>query len=255
MKSLYSKIVKNNQVTYGIPFQINIPLSLRNNQEPETEAEAEAMENAEESVPKPEELLEKARQEGELIIKEAELEADRLLGEARMEAEENAQKVQEEAWQKGYAEGMEAARQQNESVLAEAEEIRKSAAEEHDGIMAGLEAEAVELVLDIARKAVAGELATNRGVILQLVKEALSNCSDKNGAVLRASPADCDYIEENRDQLLAEVEGADSLEVKRDSTLKPGGCIVETSFGSIDAGVDTRLGKIEEAFLEQLGSR
>lgn len=261
MKSLYnSKIVKNNQITYGAPFQIRIPLKLQNISQADNDSEDEFTENIDEedaapALPTPEELLKMAHHESELIIKEAGFEAERLLEQVRKEAEKNAENTLEEAWQKGYGEGMEAARQQNGAILAEAEEIRLSASEEHDSIMAGMEAEIVELVLEVARKVIVCEILSNENVILQLVKEALHNCSSKNGAILRVSPEDFESLNGNMDELLTTVEGADSLEIKKDSTLKPGDCIVETSMGSVDAGVETKLGKIEEAFKEQLEGR
>lgn len=258
MKSLYNKIVKNNQITYGAPFQIKIPPNLQNVSQFDNDSEDEMLDNIDgdgEASPAPEELLEKAHRESELIIKEAGFEAERLLEQARKEAEKNAANTLEEAWQKGYGEGMEAARRQNGSILAEAEEIRLIASEEHDSIMAGMEAEIVELVLGVARKVVACEVSSNEKVILQLVKEALQNCSCKNGAVLRVSQEDFESLNENMDELLTAAEGADSLEIKKDSTLRQGDCIVETSLGSIDAGVETKLGKIEEAFREQLEGR
>lgn len=250
---MYNKIFKNNQVTYGRPFQVKIPINLQNIAVLDTEDETseDAFDDCE-LTPEPEDLLEKARQECDFIIKEAGYEADRLLEQARLEAEKKAEGLMEEAWQKGYAEGMEAACTQNECILADAEQIRQSAAQEHDTIMAGLEAEIVELVLEVARKAVAGELATKREVILQLIEDALSNCSNKNGAVLKVCSSDCDYLNDNKEKLFTEVEGADGLEIKKDSTLKPGDCIIETLLGSIDAGVSTRLDKMEEAFREQL---
>lgn len=253
MKSLYNKVFKNNQVTYGRPFQIRMPLNLQNIAV--LDIEAEETENVDalcELAPDPKELLEKARQECDLIIKEAGLKADRLQEKARHEAEKKAEGLLEEAWQAGYAEGMEAARLQNEAILEETEQIRQSAAQEHDSILEGMETEIVELVLEIAHKAVAGELATNRDVILQLIKDALPNCSNKNGAVLKVSPLDYDYLNDNEEKLFTVADGADRLEIKKDNTLKPGDCIIETPLGSVDAGVNTRLDKIEEAFREQL---
>ena len=258
MKSLYSKIVKNDQITYGAPFQIRIPLNLQNISQFEEESEEEFAEEIREGdtvPPTPEELLEKARQESELIIREAGFEAEKLLEQARKTAEENAANTLEEAWQKGYGEGMEAARQQNESILSEAEEIRMVASEEHDSIMAGMETEIVELVLGVARKVIACEISSNKNAIIQLVKEAMQNCSNKNGAILRVSPEDFESLNENMDELLITAEGADGLNIKKDSTLRQGDCIVETSLGSVDAGVETKLGKIGEAFKEQLEGR
>ncbi len=236
-------------MTYGRPYPIKVPVI--SHEFAEMDEDTDNNENDQYESADPEEILEKARQKCDAIIKEAELEAERLLDEARLKAEKEAEAMAEEAWQRGYAEGMEAAAEQNRSILEEAKGIRESAAEEYDSILAGMEADIVELVIKAARKAVAGELATNRDVILQLVASAISECSNKNGAIVKASPTDSEYLEENREKLATMVEGADGLEIKPDSMLKPGDCIVETPLGSIDAGAGTRLDKMEEAIKEE----
>lgn len=255
-RSLYNKVLKYNQVTYGVPYQVNIPLNIKR---------IEVLDNADvssgdedqdgrtgSSPPDPEELLEKVKQECDLIIKSAETEAEKLLEKAELEADKKAEALFEEAWQSGYADGMEAARSQNEALLAETEQLRQSAAEEHDSILTGMEAEILELVVGIARKAVAGELETNKDVILQLVRDGLSCCSNKNGAVIKVSPEDYESLRDKDGQLSLAYEGAEGMEIKMDSMLNTGGCIIETSLGSVDAGANTRLDKIEEAFRKQL---
>lgn len=250
---MYNKVFKNNQVTYGRPYQIKVPVVSHNfaNMDDDTETN----EYDQHTPADPEEILEKAKHKCDILIKEAGLEADRLLEQARERADKEAEAIAEEAWQRGYAEGMEAAAEQNRSILEEARRIRENAAEEYDSIIAGMEADIVELVIKVARKAVAAELATNRDVILQLVSSTLSECSNKNGAVLKASPADCEYLAENRDRLAAMAEGADGIEIKPDFMMKPGDCIIETPLGSIDAGAGTRLDKIEEAMKEEYEGR
>jgi flagellar assembly protein FliH len=243
---LYNRVFKNNQVTYGRPYPIKIPVTPLTPAETDDDIQPRADAPAD-----PEELLEQARQKCDILIKEAQLEAERLLEEARQKAAEEAEAVAEEAWQRGYAEGMAAAAEQNRAILEEARMIRESAAQEYDSILAGMEADIVDLVIKTARKAVAGELAANRDVILQLVSSALSECSNKNGAIVRVCPEDGQYLEENRDRLAAMTEGADGLEIKPDSTLKPGDCIIETPLGSIDAGAGTRMDKIEDAMREE----
>lgn len=250
---MYNRVFKNNQVTYGRPYQIKVPVTPLNFDD--MDEDIQTNENDRQETVDPEELLEKAKHKCDILIKEAELEAERLLEQARLKAQEEAEAVAEEAWQRGYAEGMAAAAEQSRSILEEAQRIRESAAEEYDSILAGMEADIVELVIKTARKAVAGELAANRDVILQLVASALSECSNKNGAVIRVCPEDGKYLEENRDRLAAMTEGADGLEIRPDSMLKPGDCIVETPLGSIDAGAGTRLDKMAEAMKEEYEGR
>ncbi len=247
---MYNRVFKNNQVTYGRPYPIKVQVAPHDFADMDDDTEKNDSDASD-----PEEMLEKARQKCDVMIKEAGLEADRLLEQARQKAEQESGAIAEEAWQRGYAEGMAAAAEQNRSILEEAQKIKESAAEEYESILAGMEADIVELVIKTARKAVAGELASNRDVILQLVASALSECSNKNGAVIKVCPEDGKYLEENRERLAAMTEGADGLEIKPDSMLKPGDCIVETPLGSIDAGAGTRLDKIEEAMKEEYEGR
>ncbi|HEX2947140.1 MAG TPA: FliH/SctL family protein [Clostridia bacterium] len=252
---MYNRIFKNNQVTYGRPYPVQIPvtvhkLNIGELSDKEDEEEEDVSESAD-----PELLQENVKHKCEMMTREAELEADRIIDEARRAARDEAQKITEEAWQKGYAEGIEAAAAQSRDILAQAEEIRCEAQKEHEEMIAGMEEEMLRLVMAAARKVVAGELATDRDVIVRLIRDALPKCSNKEGAVLRVSPDDAENLAENRDELLADIEGADGLEIKKDRTLHKGDCIIETQFGSVDAGVGTRLDRIEEAFNEELSGR
>ncbi|MGE5613340.1 MAG: FliH/SctL family protein [Bacillota bacterium] len=248
---MYSKVFKNNYVTYGEPFHVKIARHLENTSEGADSGNIDDLPSSDD----PEKMIERARQKCEQMIREAEQEAGRILDVARKEAEKKAGEVTEEAWQRGYAEGLDAAARQSSDLLAEAEKIRNDAVEEYKSLMAGMEAEVIELVMDVSRKAVAAELTVNKDVIIQLVRDALQNCSNKSGAILRMSPADYEYIMENEDRFNSMVEGADNLNIKPDAALKPGDCIVETALGDLDAGASTRLDKIEEAFKEELEGR
>lgn len=250
---MYNKIFKNNQIIYGRPYQVKTPENLLKYMKYEEDIEQSAEYQAE--LSSPEELLENAKQKCNMLIKEAQLEADRLIEEAKAEAERQSGSIAEEAWQRGYAEGTEAAAAQNKELLDEAERIRNSAISEYESMMNNMEQDMVNLVLDVSRKAVASELSLNKNVIIQLIRDALSNCSNKNDAVIKVSSEDADYLNEHIDDLTAEVEGADALEIKADGKLKQGDCIIETAMGNVDAGAETRLDRIEAAFREELEGR
>ena len=40
------------------------------------------------------------------------------------------------------------------------------------------------------------------------------------------------------------------MELEQDSTVHPGGCVVETESGWVDARIDTQLDRMEKALLE-----
>lgn len=244
-----SKIFKNNQVTYGMPYQVRIPVALQNlkQQEEKKEIPDEKM-----ITDNPESILEQANEEASLIIKEAAYEARRIIDDAYTEAKEKAAAMIEEAWQKGYAEGMEAAKKQYEEIIAEAEDIKGSAKIQHYEVISGLESEIVQLVLDISKKVIGDEITLNKPSMLTLIKQAIEKCSNKSNIVLKVANEDYLFIAENMDKLTDILGNIDGLDVRLDSSLEPGACILDTQFGSMDAGIQTKLAKIEEAFRELL---
>lgn len=249
---MYSKIFKFDQVTYGRPIQINVPVKVKETI-PSDESETEEPEDEAELMSASEELISKARQESELIIKEADYEAKRIINEATERIENEEKMKLEEAWQKGYAEGIEAANAQYEALLAEAEEIKKSSLEERSSILAGMEKDILELVLNVARKTVAAELTINNEVVLQLLRDAFNDCSNKEGAAIKVSAEDYDVLNEHKEELISIAGTSEDIEIKKDASMNKGDIVIETKLGGIDAGVQTKLDKIEESFKELSG--
>ena len=247
---MYNKIFKNNQVNLGTPFQVKIPINFHTIK---TVEKPEELEEIAEAVEDPCDLLARAKEEAELILKEAELEAARVIEKAEFEASERKAAIEGEAWQKGYDDGLQAAKGEYEALLQEAESIREQAKTEYNEVLAGIECDAVDMVLEISRKVIGDEIEINKDSVLSLIKHAFERCGCKEGIILKVSADDYDYIVENREKILAVSEGIGDFETKKDLSLKSGDCIVETSFGTIDAGMRTKLKKIEEAFKQAVG--
>ena len=248
---MYSKVFKNSKITYGVPFQVKIPINFQNINNNDGYDDSE-MSDEQMDSDNPDSVIKNAREEAKNIKKEAEYEAVRIIKKAEDDAEKKVCGLEEEAWQKGYGEGLEAAAKNYEELTAQAEALKKSAEEEHETVLAGMEAEIVDMVLEIARKVVGTELSTNRDCILNLVVQALEGCTNRNNIILKVSSEDFDYIMENKDRLYSSVESASEIEIKKEMTLKQGSCILDTSYGSIDGSAGTKLAKIEDAFKKLL---
>lgn len=237
----------------GTPYNIKVPLNFHTIKQAE---EIRLEEDDEElSVPRedPADIISKAKEEAEFIIKEAEMEAERLIEKAKTEAEGIRASAAEEGRKDGYDSGIETARKEYENLINEAEIIRQHARTEYEEILAGVESDIIELVIDVSRKVLGEEIRTDRECILQLVRKAFEKCVSRDGIILRVGPSDYDVLNEKHEKLLQIMEGAGEFEIKKDYSLKPGDCIVETPFGCIDAGVETKMQKIEEAFRQVIG--
>lgn len=249
-----NKIFKNNQVNVGIPFLIKSPLTYQapriNNLNMRFDAEKPGKVNEAEKIDYKaigEEIVDKAKVEADLIVKEALLEAKEIFKNASAEVEQLKTKALEEAKQEGYSNGIEQARQEYESLLAEAEGTKEQAAADYREILDSAEEDAVNTILDITRKVISKELKVKKNILL-LVREAFEKCSKDHKAVLKLSEQDFEYVNKNKDELMSMLERSEDIEIKKDMSLKEGGCVIETPFGSIDASAYTKLDKIENDF-------
>ncbi len=198
-------------------------------------------------------ILDDARKEADRIIEEAMNEASRMLEAAKKECEEIKKAARELGEKEGYVEGLERAISECKAMTEEAKQLRDKAREEFEKTVASIESEIVKLVIDIAKKVLDRELAQDRGSILDLIRQAVSKCNISGGALLRLSEQDYEFVQLNLSQFHKAVEDSNKIEIMKDPVLSPGSCILETSYGFIDAGIDTQLEKIRELFSRQLG--
>jgi len=247
-----NKIFKNNQVNVGMPFQIRSPITYQppvRKSNLNFKLDANQLEEIDTVDYRAigEEIVNKSKTEADLIIKEALLEAKEIISQASIDMEELKNKVIDEAQEEGYREGITTAKQEYEQLLDEAQDIKEQAGVEYKNILDSIEMDAVNTILDIAKKVITKELKCKDNILL-LVRDAFEKCSKDRKAVLKLCEQDYDYINENKDELISMLERSEEIEIKKDLSLKDGGCVIDTPYGSIDASANTKFDKIENDF-------
>lgn len=171
--------------------------------------------------------------------------AEQILGEAHREARQIA-----EAALRERASVMEAARLEGYAAgLAQWNEILVIAWKSHDELLSRGEQELVRLSIHIARKIIGEELRTNADAILGIVRGALRPIRRTRSAVIQVSPDDELRVREKAGAFRALLGDAAEISVIADPTVAPGGCIVESDIGVIDAQLETQLKSLEQALL------
>ena len=107
------------------------------------------------------------------------------------------------------------------------------------------ETELLELALDIAKKVVGREVSIDREVALTLVKISLAKLHNRTFAKIHLNPIDFAFIEAHRERL--NFQG--SLEIIEDRSVSPGGCVVQTETGAIDARIESQFDEIAHGLL------
>jgi flagellar assembly protein FliH len=204
--------------------------------------------------------LELKIREGEDLKKAAAAEADRITAEAaervrELEEEsrlglEDEKKAALEAGRKaGQEEGYAQGKAEVERLIQRTQTVLERAQDKRGEILTETEQEIVDLVLLLTRKVVKAITESQRNVILQNVVQALRKVKARGNVIIRVNIADLKLTTEHTKDFIRMMEGT-GIQVVEDSTVGPGGCIIETDFGEIDARISSQLAELEAKILE-----
>ncbi len=246
-------VYKRSQVNIGNPYKVITRQEESTITEEAYEEAASTVLDKDEELAISQDIIFKAKEEAATIKREAELEAEKLLSEAKEEAEIIRTEAEQKAKEEGYRKGEELAQQHYDRLLTEAQEFRDKCKEDYEKTIAGLEADIVELVLGIASKVVGDEIKNNKETILSIVRDTIKSSTNHENIVVKVSVEDYDFVVQNQNELLSMSGDINEIEIKKDSSLTKGSCIVESGFGSVDGSVETRMENIKQAFYDILG--
>lgn len=232
--SWLSSLYKGPQIKIGNPFSVNSNY---------TSTKAIRKGNSEGNKD-----TDQAAEEAELLIKEAQLEYDRIMTNARVESAE----LREQSTQLGFADGMDMAKEQYESLIQEAEGMLADARKTHELTIKGLEHEVIQLVILAVKKIISEEYEVNKEIVLQLIRNVEQNCSNKEKLTVRVSEEDYEILMQNRDKLESVLDQTKEIEIKKVASMQPGDLEIDTPFGSINAGLRHQIDKLEEMFTQIL---
>ena len=128
-----------------------------------------------------------------------------------------------------------------QTLAAVAERAGQEIAGAEDAVM-GIAFEAICKIL--ARDAV------DRKAVRAMVQQVLSRAAQEEGVVVRLHPADCAALRNGGKGLFAGKNGRVRVELVADEEVSLGGCIVETSGGSLDARIETQIERVRDTLLK-----
>ena len=228
-------------------------------------------------------MVEQANTEAERIIKEAEetafeevrrktdqaskekieieTEANRVLDQARTEAEKMIQdakdqvaQIEEDARKNGEAagreEGFQEGRKEAERLVERLHMILARAIEKREEMIDEAETQMIDLVLMISRKVIKVISENQKNVVVNNIVQALRKLKSRGDVAIRVNLADLDLATDHTRDFMKMVENVKSITVLEDTSVDPGGCIIETDFGQIDARITSQLKEIEEKIME-----
>lgn len=191
-------------------------------------------------------IEEDARESAEEVIAAAKYEAGVILSKATLKYED----IKTAAWQSGYNEGLEQAREQTkkqERELREKLEKRiETLADQYERQIEAIAQNISQLAFSIAKKIINIQIDKDDTVFVGLVKRAIEHFNASEKFLIRLNPKEFDRFFSHGGDWLAEQMQCPPFSVMRDDSLACGGCVLESDGGILQAGVEVQLNKVSK---------
>lgn len=113
------------------------------------------------------------------------------------------------------------------------------------------EEDLLKLSVMIARKIVQREIAQDPAILAAIIAAAVGGCAERDRVVVRLNPNDHAVVAANRQAFLAVLGDDAPITLTPDDGVGPGGCLVETATGTVDARIESQLDEIYRTLLEE----
>ena len=162
--------------------------------------------------------------------------------------------IREQAYEEGFSAGI----AQAQSALDGPAAALAGAAEQLQALRgdaaASVEADAVDLALRIAEQAIAAAIAADPELVVEAVRGALRRLVERDRVLILVNPDDLELVRDHVARLVGELGGIEHCEVQAERRVRPGGAIVRTSEGEVDATLETKLARAREVLEHELAN-
>lgn len=150
-------------------------------------------------------------------------------------------------YEAGYAEGLAAAEQSMALVLERMRSMIETTHESQSTFFRAAERQVVDLALQIAQKVVERELENLPDMAVNVIRAALEEMDGRTAVRVRVNPEDEAVLRRRWAQVVPSGLAPERIELQADERVQPGGGIIETTHGTVDAQLESKLSQLGNA--------
>lgn len=195
--------------------------------------------------------IEEAKQELQLLANELEemkFQAYQEIQHHRQQWEEEKKRameqVKQEGFQQGYMEGQGKGYIEYATIIHSARDVVDLARKDYENLIQSSEEDLLKLSVGIAERILAVRLMENKEQFVPIVKRVLKTVKEHQDIQIRVHPTQYPYIIKQKNELEGILLGESKLYIYPDEELQEFGCTIESSYGKVDASIDTQLHEI-----------
>lgn len=172
------------------------------------------------------------------------MDAEEVLEKVKKDAEKykidvssDCEKLKEQAQKEGYEEGYKQWAEHIAHLEAEIKKVREDVSKT-----------VIPIALKAAKKIVGRELELKEDTIVDIVSNSLKSVAQHKKITIYVNKKDLEILEANRPRLKLLFESLEALSLRERSDINPGGCVIETEAGIINAQLENQWRTLENAF-------
>lgn len=166
--------------------------------------------------------------------------------------------IQEAAYREAYALGLQEGRntafdkysaniteniESLESLLSSLETIKSET-------LAANESHLIKLMFYMASRLAMKELKSDNTILTEVIRNAVSLSQDEESILVQISDTQLDFLESVKKQTGREFDFLKKIKFEPNPEITPGGCIVTTNFGEVDAQIEQKVNQLWETLIE-----
>lgn len=159
--------------------------------------------------------------------------------------------IESEAYEKGFAQGekdgFEMGSKKLEKIIDRILCTLQDMVDYRQEFVKKYEKEILNLIRAIAEKVLRVAVRMDNQIVRETILEAFSLAADRSEVSVRVNPEEVEYVKEIRPEFFGRISELKSITIESDPSITRGGCFMETTFGNVDARLETQLQKITKA--------
>ncbi len=243
---LLSSIVKSSQV--------RIVKKIESTQDEQHLKEKEMLNRIEEAELLANRIIEDSKLEAESIISQARKDAEKVLEETHERAKNICIKANDDGYNSGFEKGYNEGKIISDDLIVEANQIKKDYFKERDTFFSHIEEDIISMIMSICEKIVNQKLIDDEETIISIVLKGINSLNVKEKLIIWVSKYDYDIVEMSKQRIMAMANLVEDIELRIDSTLLKGGCIIEGSKGNVDVSIETQIEEMKKLLTILLNS-
>jgi flagellar assembly protein FliH len=229
---------------------------IQNNKQTEETDEFEQMDQSEagptiqEKHAAADRAIDEANEQAKRILDDAKSEVEQLRQELEEEKKQAFEEAQTSGYQAGYESGEQEGKQHYQEIIEQAQSVLVLAKKDYDATVQQSEQTISMLALEAASKILNKKLEDDPECFVDIVKGVMKEVREQKNITIYAHPNDYPLILSQKDELLSIFYTDAELSIFPDGDLTTGSCIVESTFGRIDASIESQLLELREKLYE-----